>query len=166
MRTRQGQRALLVALLGAFLLIATSGERGLLRLHGAALPNNAAIEKDATGGGRPPSEAGFVQSQQAAPAAAPHVGYPNFESPQAQPIGITPDNSRVYVANTPADSVDVIETRTGRIVARIDVGIDPVGIAVRPDGREIWVTNHVSDSVSVIDSDPTSLWYHHVVATV
>ena len=48
----------------------------------------------------------------------------------------------------------------------LEVGIDPVGIAVRPDGREVWVANHVSDSVSVIDSDPGSPTYLHVIATV
>lgn len=94
------------------------------------------------------------------------VGHPNFESPQANPIGIMPDYARVYVVNTPADTVDVIDTRTATVIARINVGIDPVGIAVRPDGREVWVSNHVSDAVSVIDSNPASQTYHQVIATI
>lgn len=93
-------------------------------------------------------------------------GQPEFASPHAQPIGLLPDGSRVYVANTAADTVDVLNRASGRLLARIDVGIDPVGIAVRPDGREVWVANHLSDSVSVIDSDPASETFDQVIATV
>ena len=63
-----------------------------------------------------------------------NVGYANHESPHSNPIALLPDGSLAYVANTPADTVDVIDTGTGDVVARVRVGIDPVGIAVRPDG--------------------------------
>ena len=72
----------------------------------------------------------------------------------------------MFVANTPSDTVDVIDAATRKVVARVDVGIDPVSLAVRPDGSELWVANHVSDSVSVIDILPESPTYLHVVATV
>ena len=101
----------------------------------------------------------------AAGGAAPHeVGHPTFMSPHAAPIAVSA--GRVFVANTPADTVDVIDAATLAVVARVPVGIDPVGIAVRPDGREVWVANHVSDSVSVIDADPASPTHLQVVATV
>ena len=96
----------------------------------------------------------------------PRVGHINYESPHANPIALLPDDSLVYAANTPADTVDVIDARTREVVARISVGIDPVSIAVRPDGKEVWVSNHISDSVSVIDSDPGSRTRHQVVATI
>jgi len=92
------------------------------------------------------------------------IGHPTFVSPHASPIAI--NGQHVYVVNTPSDTVDVIDSASRKIVARINVGIDPVGIAVRPDGKEVWVSNHVSDSVSVIDSDPLSPTYLNVVATV
>lgn len=92
------------------------------------------------------------------------VGYPTFLSPHAAPIAV--NGGRVYVTNTPADTVDVIDVLSRQIVARINVGIDPVGVAVRPDGMEVWVSNHVSDSVSVIDSNPDSLTFLQVIATV
>ena len=95
-----------------------------------------------------------------------NVGYYNYESPHSNPLALLPDESLIYVANTPADTVDVIETATGAMVARVQVGIDPVGIAVRPDGKEVWVSNHVSDSVSVIDADPASPTRHQVLATI
>ncbi len=92
------------------------------------------------------------------------VGYPTFMSPHASPVAIAGD--RVFVTNTPADTVDVIDRASRRVIGRVRVGVDPVGLAVRPDGKEVWVANHVSDSVSVIDSDPTSPTYLQVVATV
>ena len=92
------------------------------------------------------------------------VGHPTFMSPHAAPIAVS--GGRVFVANTPADTLDVIDASTLAEVARVPVGIDPVGVAVRPDGREVWVANHVSDSVSVIDADPASPTHLQVVATV
>ena len=97
---------------------------------------------------------------------ATQIGHYNYESPHSNPVALLPDGSLLYAANTPADSVDVIDTATRTVVARVDVGIDPVGVAVRPDGREVWVANHVSDSVSVIDAEPASPTRHHVLATV
>ena len=93
-----------------------------------------------------------------------NVGHPVFASPHAKPIVI--NGSYVYVTNTPSDTVDVVAIASERVVARIDVGIDPVGLAVRPDGNEVWVANHVSDSVSVIDTDPDSATFHQVIATI
>ena len=83
-----------------------------------------------------------------------NAGHPTFMSPHSKPIVI---NGRfVYAANTADDTVDVIDSVTRQIVVRINVGIDPVGLAVRPDGMEVWVANHVSDTVSVIDTDPAN----------
>ena len=85
-------------------------------------------------------------------------------SPHTSPILFT--GGRVFAVNTPSDTVDVVDSGTLEIIARIDVGIDPVTLAVRPDGREVWVSNHVSDSVSVIDVVPVSPTYLQVVATI
>ena len=97
-------------------------------------------------------------------AIADNVGHPTFASPHANPIAY--HRGYVYVVNTPADTLDVIRATTGAIAVRINVGIDPVSVAVRPDGREVWVTNHVSDSVSVIDARPASSTFHQVLHTV
>jgi YVTN family beta-propeller protein len=92
------------------------------------------------------------------------IGHPTFLSPHASPI--LKSGGHVFVVNTPADTVDVIDASSRAVIKRINVGVDPVGIAARPDGMEIWVSNHVSDSISVIDSDPRSPAYLHVIATV
>ena len=92
------------------------------------------------------------------------IGHPSFVSPHASPIAI--NNNLVFVTNTPADTVDVIDPQTRDVIARIDVGVDPVSIARRPDGKEVWVSNHISDSISVIDTDESSLTFLNVIATV
>lgn len=99
-----------------------------------------------------------------APQVPAQVGHPSFLSPHSRPVAL--DGEFVFVANTPADTVDVIDRRTRRVVRRIAVGVDPVSLALRPDGKELWVSNHVSDSVSVIDLDANSPTRFHVVATV
>lgn len=92
------------------------------------------------------------------------IGHPSFVSPHASPIAV--NNNLVFVVNTPADTVDVIDSQTRDVIARVDVGVDPVSIARRPDGKEVWVSNHISDSVSVIDTDEGSLTFLNVIATV
>ncbi|MEE2641036.1 MAG: ankyrin repeat domain-containing protein [Planctomycetota bacterium] len=92
------------------------------------------------------------------------VGNPSFLSPHAKPITVHGD--AVYVVNTPSDTVDVIDRKSGKVTARIRVGIDPVSVAVRPDGKELWVSNHISDSVSVIDLDSAAPTFRQVIATV
>ncbi len=92
------------------------------------------------------------------------VGHPQFLSPHFNPIALHHDH--LFVVNTPSDTVDVIDTKSGRFLKRIPVGIDPVSIAIRPDGREAWISNHISDSVSVIDTDPASPSHLHVIATI
>jgi len=104
------------------------------------------------------------ESDGAPPTPVSSVGHPTFMSPHASPIAVA--RGEVFVVNTPADTVDVIGADSRLIESRIEVGIDPVGLAVRPDGLEVWVSNHVSDSVSVIDNDPESPTYLQVVATV
>ncbi len=92
------------------------------------------------------------------------ISHSSYMSPHASPIAL--NNGHVFVANTPDDTVDIIQIKSRKIVGRVKVGIDPVGLAARPDGKEVWVTNHVSDSVSIIDTEPKSKSYLQVIATV
>lgn len=92
------------------------------------------------------------------------VGFTQFMSPHVNPIII--QAGYVYVANTPSGTVDVIDSSSTAVVARIPVGLEPVSLACRPDGQEIWVSNHVSDSVNVIDIRPNRPTQHSVIATI
>ncbi len=94
----------------------------------------------------------------------PKVGHPTFLSPHASPI--LAHGSQIFVVNTPADTVDVVDAKSQQVTDRIHVGVDPVSLALRPDGKELWVANHISDSVSVIDTDSKSMTHFQVIATV
>ena len=93
------------------------------------------------------------------------IGEQLFESPQANAIALSPDGATLYAVLTTMGRVRVIDTATMNIRAVIDVGTDPVSLALRPDGSELWVSNHVSDSVSVISlaAGPT---HHKVMETI
>ncbi|MDB4459516.1 hypothetical protein N9024_00990, partial [bacterium] len=95
---------------------------------------------------------------------ASETGHPTLLSPHSDPIAI--HERKVFVTNTAADTLDVIDADTDRVFMRIPTGIDPVSVSVRPDGQEIWVSNHISDSVSVIDNRPKSATYLSVIATI
>ena len=92
------------------------------------------------------------------------IGNRSYMSPHASPIAVS--DRFVFAVNTPADTLDVIEKTNNEVVHRVNVGIDPVSVAVRPDGKEAWVANHISDSVSVIDIDSESRTCFQVVATI
>jgi len=93
-------------------------------------------------------------------------GHQSFVSPQSNPIVVSADGSRVFVANTTSNTVSILETAPLRQRRQVEVGLEPVSLALRPGGRELWVSNHVSDSVSVVDVDPSSASFGLVVETV
>jgi YVTN family beta-propeller protein len=85
------------------------------------------------------------------PATAPWpAGYLNFETPQCNPIAMSPDGRRIYVLNTPRHTVVEMDRRA-RVHREFTVGLEPAGVAVSPDGRMLYVTNYQSDSVSAVD---------------
>jgi DNA-binding beta-propeller fold protein YncE len=88
-----------------------------------------------------------------------------FESPQADAILLSPDGSTLFMALTTMGKVREISTGTLSAIATIEVGIDPVSLALRPDGTELWVANHVSDAVSVVSLVGTPA-QHRVVETI
>ncbi len=71
-------------------------------------------------------------------------------------VGMTPDGSTVFVANTAQGTVMVLKVNKGAnppatLAATIQVGTEPYGVAVTPNGSKVYVTNARSNSVSVID---------------
>ncbi len=69
------------------------------------------------------------------------------------PVGlvVTPDGSRVYVANWGNDSVSVIDTSSDTVLTTIGVDVGPFGVDVVPLGTSVYVAN-ASGTVSVIDT--------------
>lgn len=66
--------------------------------------------------------------------------------------------TRLYVANSDADSVSVIDTATDRVIERIDVklnetaknGVSPEGLALSSDEQTLYVANAHANSVAVV----------------
>jgi len=65
-------------------------------------------------------------------------------------LAVTPDGSKLVVADHLADAVSVIDVATGAI-ATTAVGHAPQGVALSADGGTAWVTNQGADTVSVVD---------------
>jgi len=85
-------------------------------------------------------------------AAVPAQGFVNYESGPIHPMRMSPDGSRLFVADTVGGRLCVFDLRNPSqpfLLAEIPVGMDPV--SVQPRTRdEVWVTNLLSDSVSVV----------------
>ena len=69
----------------------------------------------------------------AATCGAPTIGDQLFAAPQADPVALSPTQSRLYVVNTPASRLDVFSTTTNNRVASIQVGIASSGVSSRPE---------------------------------
>lgn len=66
-----------------------------------------------------------------------------------------PDQQRAFVANRAAGTVSRIVDVTSpypSLDAEVDLGGEPVGLALDPRGSKLWVTNWVSGQVHVIDT--------------
>jgi YVTN family beta-propeller protein len=70
---------------------------------------------------------------------------------QLQGAAVTPDGTRVYVANR-FGAVSVIDTATNTIVATITLATQTVGIAVTPDGARVYVADELAGEVTVIET--------------
>jgi len=76
-----------------------------------------------------------------------------------QGVVISPDGTRVYVANADSYSVSVINTATNTLIATIPVGAlaSPAFMAFSPDGSRIYVASQTSPFVSVINTVTNSV---------
>lgn len=76
----------------------------------------------------------------------------NFESGPVQPVRISADGSRLFVADTVGSRLSVFDLRNPDrpvLLAEIPVGLEPVSVHPRTHD-EVWVVNQLSDSVSVV----------------
>jgi YVTN family beta-propeller protein len=76
-------------------------------------------------------------------------------------LAVTPDQSKVYVANWISNTVSVIDPRNNNVITTISVGKGPRNVTITPDGEEAWVSNQFNQSISVIDTAT-----NQVVATI
>jgi YVTN family beta-propeller protein len=60
--------------------------------------------------------------------------------------------AKAYVANFKDNSVSVIDTGAGKVVATVPVSAGPHGMAITKDGRTVYVSGDATSSVDVIDT--------------
>jgi YVTN family beta-propeller protein len=87
--------------------------------------------------------------------ASAQVGdFVQFESPQLNPVAITPAGNTLLVCNTADNRLEVFDISSpGGAPVRvrsISVGFEPVSVRLR-SATEAWVVNHLSDSISIVD---------------
>ncbi|MCC3769021.1 beta-propeller fold lactonase family protein [Streptomyces sp. UNOC14_S4] len=58
----------------------------------------------------------------------------------------------VYAAGIVSNTVSVVDTTTRKLVAAVDAGTNPYGIARTPDGSKLYITNSGASDVSVLDT--------------
>ena len=88
-----------------------------------------------------------------APAAAAQPSYLLFEGGPVRPLALSPDGSRLFVANAPENHLEIFQVGPGgglTPIGSVPVGVEPVAVAA-PSNSEVWVVNHLSDSVSIVD---------------
>jgi YVTN family beta-propeller protein len=72
-------------------------------------------------------------------------------------IAFSPDGHAAFLTTGGSNSVAVIDAATRAVIATIDVGADPVGIAAHTADGRVYVTNHGAGTVSVIDTATASV---------
>ena len=78
----------------------------------------------------------------------------------SNPAGVAFAGDKAYVTNQSAKTVSVIDAGN-TVIATVNVGTTPTGVAANPTGTRVYVTNSGNNSVSVIDTAK-----NQVVATV
>ncbi len=67
-------------------------------------------------------------------------------------LAVSPDGTRLYVANKGSGTVSVINTANYGVTKTITAGTQPTSVAVSPDNKSVYVTNIGSSTVTVIDA--------------
>lgn len=66
---------------------------------------------------------------------------------------ISPDGTRLFVANEDAAQATIVDIKSGKIVKTIEVGREPEGVKISPDGKTFYVTSESDHSIHVLDAE-------------
>jgi YVTN family beta-propeller protein len=72
-------------------------------------------------------------------------------------IAITSDGATLLVVNPDSNSLTLVDTAGGSVIAEIAVGVDPRAVAVSSDDTTAYVVNQGSDTLSVVDLSTQSV---------
>ncbi|MEJ7637548.1 MAG: beta-propeller fold lactonase family protein [Singulisphaera sp.] len=79
--------------------------------------------------------------------------------PHRSPIALalSGDGTRLLVANQTSDSVSLVETSAGRVLAETPTGAKPAGVALSPDGRRGVVSHWYGKDLTVLAIGPATV---------
>lgn len=83
---------------------------------------------------------------------AADLPYVNWENHPVHSVDISPDKTRLAVAHTADNRIQLFDIALGypTRLGHVKVGIDPVSVRFK-DNNELWVVNHISDSITIVD---------------
>ena len=71
-------------------------------------------------------------------------------------IALSPDGSKLFVANHNSADVAVLSTRPLSLINRVSVGVSPARVAVAPNGSKVYVTCKGSGTVAILSGSTGS----------
>ncbi len=71
-------------------------------------------------------------------------------------FSLSPDGSRLFVANSWDDTISVIDTRALAVVAAWHVGMEPSSVVEGPAGKYLYVANRISNDIAVLNAQTGS----------
>ena len=85
---------------------------------------------------------------------AQDLPYVNWENHPVHALDLSPDKTRLAVAHTADNRVQLFDVSLGYPIrlGHVKVGIDPVSVRFK-NNNELWVVNHISDSITLVDFD-------------
>jgi YVTN family beta-propeller protein len=80
------------------------------------------------------------------------AGFTTFETGEVRPLAMSPDGTKLFVANTPDGRLEIFSIDAGGLThsGSVAVGLEPCAVAARTNS-EVWVVNHLSDSISIVN---------------
>ena len=74
-----------------------------------------------------------------------------------------PNDKHLYIANEDDAVTTVVDTETRSVIAQINVGIEPEGMAVSPDGKIAITTSETTNMAHWIDTETRKLFANTLV---
>jgi YVTN family beta-propeller protein len=66
---------------------------------------------------------------------------------------VSPDGTRLYIANEDSSMMSAVDIAHGTVVSRTPIGREPEGVRVSPDGRVVFVTSEGESTVTAVDAN-------------
>jgi len=83
----------------------------------------------------------------------------SLSNPGVRPLAKSPNGNLLFATNTPDNRLEIFRIHAAGLtaIASVDVGMEPVAVAVRSN-TEVWVVNHLSDSISIVQLNQAGIW--------